>query len=73
MQMTPIDPEKSSNLKAWGYDSKTKVMRVQFKNGGMYDYADVPQEKVDEFKESDSMGSYLNVAIKSEHDFTKVP
>ncbi len=69
MKLIPVD--NSSNIKAYAYDPATKVLRVQFKNGGTYDYAEVPQETVDAFVEADSKGSYLSV-IKAEHEATKV-
>ena len=39
MRMIPVT---SSNLKAVGYDSDTKTLRVEFHNG-TYDHYDVPE------------------------------
>lgn len=33
----------STNVQSVGYDPRSRVMRVVFKSGGIYDYADVRQ------------------------------
>jgi hypothetical protein len=40
----------SSNLSQFGYDASTFVLRVEFKNGGTYDYYDVPLHLFDTMK-----------------------
>jgi len=35
---------KSSNIHSIGYDEKTKVLQIEFLNGGIYEYYDVPFE-----------------------------
>lgn len=36
-----MQPVVSTNVRAVGYDATTSVLRVQFQNGGVYDYYDV--------------------------------
>ena len=36
--MTALPPVTSSNIAAIGYDPTTRVLTVQFKNGGTFDY-----------------------------------
>ena len=35
-------PVRSGSLAAVGYDALTATLRVSFRNGGQYDYLDVP-------------------------------
>jgi hypothetical protein len=62
----------SSNIDSIGYDEETKTLRVQFLNGGIYDYAGVSQAQFDALLSSDSKGQYLNMAIKSQFPYTRV-
>ncbi|HMO65110.1 MAG TPA: KTSC domain-containing protein [Verrucomicrobiota bacterium] len=38
----PLIPVNSSNLAAVGYDDFAAILRIRFRNGGIYDYFDVP-------------------------------
>ncbi|WP_373283624.1 KTSC domain-containing protein [Arthrobacter liuii] len=42
--MTPV---VSTNVRSVGYDRLTATMRVEFKNGGVYDYYGVSPELVE--------------------------
>ena len=57
-------PIKSSHLKAVGY--KSEIMEVEFLNGGVYEYSEVPQEKYDGLMAAPSKGKYYNQYIKSQ-------
>ena len=64
---------KSSQIAEIGHDAKTNTLAVRFKHGGtLYHYAGVDAKKFDEFKNSESMGSFLGQKIKGHHDFTKI-
>lgn len=41
MNMTPV---ASTNVRSVGYDRVTATMRVEFQNGGVYDYYGVSRE-----------------------------
>ncbi len=41
MQMTPVTSEA---VRAVGYDHATRVLRVAFREGGVYDYLDVDED-----------------------------
>jgi len=73
---TSIDVEikdvKSSNIAKIGYDVKSHGMRVQFQNGGLYHYCNVPQEEYDAMLLSESIGSYLGRNIKGKYECTKL-
>lgn len=63
MNRIPLD---SSNLASVGYDSDSLVLEVEFKNGKVYQYFDVPQSTYDEMMGSASKGSYLNNVVKKQ-------
>lgn len=66
------DCKDSSNLVAARYDTKTHEMQVDFKGNTTYAYESVPRLKWDEFRMSDSRGSYLAREIKPHHTVRKV-
>jgi hypothetical protein len=43
---------RSKALEAAGYDPATRTLRLRFRHGGLYDYADVPAEVHDELMTS---------------------
>lgn len=61
MNRTPVD---SSNIASIGYDPGSLVLEVEFNNGKVYQYFEVPQGAHDELMSSSSKGSYMNSVIK---------
>jgi KTSC domain len=69
MEMKPVT---SSNIKAVGYDTASKILAVEFNNGGLYHYHDVnPSHHAEMMKPDVSTGGYLHKHVKSAHKFTK--
>lgn len=64
----------SSNLDAAGYDPATHEMQVQFSNGTIYAYPDVPQDVFDKLvaEDQESPGRYFASAIKANFAGSKV-
>ena len=66
----------SSNIKAVGYDSPTKVLEVEFTSGAVYRYADVLLPVWREFlrrkASGESVGKYFNSNVKGIYAFHKV-
>ena len=54
----------SASVEAIGYDAANSELHIRFLKAGLYVYHEVPQEVFDEFKASDSKGSYFNRNIK---------
>jgi len=54
----------SSNVQAIGYDDQSGTLRVEFINGGTYDYYSVPQEIYVSFLSAPSKGEFHNLHIK---------
>ena len=61
MKRLPVD---SSAIRAVGYDPNSQVLEIEYANGGVYDYYDVPPNLYQEFCEADSMGAFANIRIK---------
>lgn len=61
MDRTPVS---SSNIASIGYDSNSNTLEVEFHNGGLYEYYDIPQGVYDSFMKAPSHGTYFDVNIK---------
>ena len=68
-ELTPID---SSMFDAHHYDPNSRKMTVQYKNGAVWEYSDVPAEKNDAFLGNMSKGGYFISRIKPNHSGRKV-
>lgn len=67
------DQVQSSNIQAIGYDENSATLEVEFLNGGVYQYFDVPKNVYDEFiNATESHGKYLAQYIKGHYRFSKV-
>lgn len=59
-----MSPVASSNVNSVGYDAGSKVLRVKFNSGGLYEYMGVPPEAYSELMGAESVGRFLNQQIK---------
>jgi hypothetical protein len=57
-------PVSSSNLASVGYDPTTRTLEVEFHNGSIYQYFDVPAFIYSGLMSASSHGSYLDQYIK---------
>lgn len=69
MNRTPVT---SSNVAAVGYDVNTMTLEVEFKNGSVYQYFDVPEAVYQEFMTAGSVGTYLNQNIKNSYRYAQI-
>ena len=68
-ELTPIN---SSMFSGQHYDPNSRVLTVQFKNGAIHQYEDLPIEKHEAFVGAASPGRYFNDRIKPNHIGRKV-
>jgi len=61
MNRIPVD---SSNVSEIGYDLNTQTLEVQFKDGNVYQYFDVPPGVHEGLMSASSKGQFLNKEIK---------
>lgn len=64
-------PVVSSNVKSIGYHEATQKLIVEFLNGTMYSYEDVPQEVFNNLKNAESVGKFLNANIKNNYTYKR--
>jgi len=69
MKRLPVD---SSAVRSIGYDPKSLVLEIEYANGSVYDYYDVPPATYQEFCEADSMGAFVNFRIKPNFEYREV-
>jgi hypothetical protein len=67
-----INEIQSSNIVKTEYDTETKKMIAEFKNGIKYEYEDVPHQKYTEFRTAQSQGNYFNKNISKVYKYKKL-
>ena len=67
-----INEVNSSNLVKSEYDTISKEMIVEFKNGARYKYDDVSHELYTKFRMSESQGKFFNSEISKKFKYTKL-
>ena len=67
-----INEVESSNIVKTEYDTETKKMITEFKNGMRYEYDGVPHQKYTEFRSSQSQGNFFNKNISKSHTYKKL-
>ncbi len=65
-------PVVSSNIASIGYDQATQTLEVEFQNGSIYQYYNVPQGIFDEFDRSPSKGQFLAYQIRDRFPYSRV-
>jgi hypothetical protein len=56
---------KSSNVKAVGYEVETKTLQVEFKSGGIYQYAGVQPEMYADLLKAESIGRFVSQVVRA--------
>ena len=62
----------SSNIKSVGYDSKSKILEIEFHSGGIYQYFNVPESIYNGILSASSHGSYFHRYIKDKYQWSKI-
>ena len=68
----PLLKNQSVAVKSFDYDAEKQVLRIEFKNGNIYNYLDVPEKVFYDMKETPSVGKYFNSNIKDKFGFDLV-
>lgn len=72
MTTPTMEPVKSGNIAAVGYDPAKTELHVRFKDGGHYVYSGISQTTHRSMLASDSIGGFLSSKIKGQHKFRKL-
>ncbi len=62
----------SSNISSIGYDAGTETLEIEFLNGSIYQYYNVPQNMYDQLIQAGSKGRFLNTYIKNAYPYSRV-
>lgn len=62
----------SSNLASVGYNPDSETLEVEFKNGNIYEYYNVPQFMHERLMQAGSVGTFFNSEIKNSYACSKV-
>jgi hypothetical protein len=69
--MNWLESPESSNIARYGYDDANQVLHVEFKNGSVYQYFDVPQSVFEQMKTAPSKGQFLAQSIKGTYRYAR--
>ena len=70
--MSLIATPDSSNLAGFDYSKEKQVLTVEFKNGGRYNYYEVPEGVFERMKAAPSKGQFLAQNIKNIYRYARV-
>lgn len=62
----------SSNINSIGYEPSSSTLQIEFNNGNIYDYYDVPEEQYDALMSAGSIGSFFHANIRKNFTFQQV-
>jgi KTSC domain len=58
-------PVKSRILRSAGYDAGTKILEIEFQNGLVYQFLNVPLKVSTDLMRSDEIGKYFTDKVRS--------
>jgi hypothetical protein len=58
-------PVSSSNIASVGYDNASEILEIEFKNGAIYHYFNVPEIIHEQLMGAPSLGSFFNANIRN--------
>ncbi len=67
-----INKIESSNIVETEYDTSSKKLVVEFKNGTKYEYEDVPHQVYTRFRGAESQGKYFTSEISKNYKYKKL-
>jgi len=62
----------SSTIVSVGYDQNAETLEIEFKNGSIYQYYNVPQAVYQQFMESSSKGQFHHAHIRNSFPCSRV-
>lgn len=63
---------ESSNITKTDYNTESKKLVVDFKNGGQYEYDEVPHEVYTRFRMAESQGSFFSKNIAKSYKYKRL-
>jgi len=62
----------SNNIRSIGYDAKNQVLEVEFLNGGIYQYFQVPEQVRNRLMAASSKGRFFGANIRDKYRTRKI-
>ena len=62
----------STTFKSVGYDPVARLLELEFLDGPVYQYGEIPQIIYEDFKSADSPGAYFNLRIKDHYPYQRI-
>lgn len=69
--MNWINTPESSTILRFGYDESRNILAVEFKNGSIYEYFDVPDAVFQRMKAAPSKGQFLAQDVKGRYRYAR--
>ncbi|WP_112236690.1 KTSC domain-containing protein [Kribbella monticola] len=69
MRRRPVD---SASVRSVGYSMSSRTLEIEFVNGSVYQYFDVPQPTYAGLLAASSIGNFVNTQIKPYYEFAEV-
>jgi len=66
-----IYTQESTNIDRFSYDAEHLILTVEFKNGGIYNYFDVPQGVFSQMQAASSKGQFLAQSVKGTYRYAR--
>lgn len=67
----PLLKSTSVTVKSFDYDYDSQKLRVEFNNGAVYQYHDLPEVVYKAMKDAPSVGQYFNAEIREKYGFDR--
>ncbi|MGK7925743.1 MAG: lysine--tRNA ligase [Spirulina sp.] len=67
----PLLKNTSAVIQSFDYDPEKKILKVEFANGSIYKYNDVPEEVYNEMKATPSLGQFFNSRVREKYGFDR--
>jgi hypothetical protein len=65
-------PVESASVRSVGYSTSTQTLEIEFVNGSVYQYFEVPQPTYAGLMAAPSIGNFVNTKIKPYYEFAEV-
>ena len=62
----------STNIASIGYDENAETLEIEFLNGSVYQYYNIPSGLYEQLMQEGSKGRFLNTYIKNAYPYSRV-
>jgi hypothetical protein len=63
---------ESTIIKSFGFENSSSTLEIEFNNGAVWQYYDVPESLFYEMKSAGSCGKFFNASIKGQYTESQV-